>query len=485
MCSYLAETTVPTKFGVPFGKLYSFPLTRSNKAFHRKTLSRIAIESITSLAGGDVNSMLTFLFLHNAGFHECVSSLVLKEEENRKKEFSSLVCSITTALNFLTPFSSPLLLESSPPSPLSLSQSSPLPLSQSSAVSRSRSSPLSLSQSSAVSRSQSPAVSFDSNSGESEQKSNVLRGMPKIHIAQASLLRSILADSSLSYKFIVKMGGNLNQGNFSALRSKCEVNGLVAVLEARENKVGQKSAMESHPKIMKDFVEKMETSENSAPSNTRKLKKQKKSVRELVRPFSQAIAESGFQIAVQHGGRMSDPKGVSASTLYKYRPKYIVPPIANSMQCSDCAQRYRDIHFFNRVFDDVKTFIEENSIGQLEHCIGKRAEVLERAERIGLSQDEIAEVGRRYTSLQGTQIHYSMFRYQIALRRAMRSTLPFGQCLVAADFGQSFWSEKAKMRRRPLGEIYHKLLCLRLPLSTCHALALHKKFCIMLYCRMI
>jgi len=114
------------------------------------------------------------------------------------------------------------------------------------------------------------------------------------------------------------------------------------------------------------------------------------------------------------------------------------------MMCSDCAERNVDINYLNRTFEDKELFMDHSAVGSLESIIGSRQWVLEKARKQKLRQKDIEEISRRYSRLVGTQIHFTIFRYQISLRKSMRSLLPFGQCLVAADFGQSFLVGKSK-----------------------------------------
>jgi len=199
------------------------------------------------------------------------------------------------------------------------------------------------------------------------------------------------------------------------------------------------AALETHPALLESFSTFLEKEESSSLSNTRKLKRTSKPVRELNRPFYQSSSLSGLQLTPTRGGGKSNPDFLSFSTLNKYKPYHVRAAIRNSMTCEDCAQRNVDANFMNRIFSkDNVSFFDQTCVGPLENHVGSLDRLLEKCDDMKMSSVEKEEVKRRFFTLRGTQVHFTLKQFQIELRRAHRTSLPAGHCVIVVDYGQNF-----------------------------------------------
>jgi len=392
---YVKNFVIPATFGTKFSDLFPEGTNLSRKKFPC-SLGHLAIMCLRAISGGDVGQLLLFLCERESVFSDLRSTGTRSGDTQHKLD--NVTSSLTSAISFLS--------ESNTPSP-----------------------------------------SVDEEKEEKEwkkeeaQKSSVLKGISYVQLEKQQLLRVILANSGLSFKFLCEQGFTGHGSNFSRLKNSLKQKGFRALVLKNTQTRGRKPATQTHAHVLKKFEILMQEPQNSMASNTRKLKKQSLPVREFSRPFYQASASSGLQKSVTFGGGKSAQNMLSASTLYKYRPTYIVPAIANTMGCSDCAQRNVDINFLNRVFSaEIKEdkFFEHQSVGVLESLVCTRDALVVRCENYKFTKNEIAEIARRFLLLRGTQVHYSVFRFQTKLRQTQREQPMVGHCVIVGDFAQNF-----------------------------------------------
>ncbi len=90
---------------------------------------------------------------------------------------------------------------------------------------------------------------------------------------------------------------------------------------------GRRPATVKHPETIKKLRQYARDDDQSVDQNRRKCKRKGDNVREAYRPKSQILTDSKLQHATQTGGRKSVAGVLSASTLRKYFPADIVPPV--------------------------------------------------------------------------------------------------------------------------------------------------------------
>lgn len=401
---YLKEFSVPQQINTSFTDLYKFGPNFVTRGRNRAVVCNLAVASLVALGGGDLYTLIEYMSRNNSSFKKAFDQIVADRNNQVNNDLDSLTSSITSALDFL----------SDPPKKEEEEKDK---------------------ENSSTSVNCKDVFEIK----RKKRKLDGKKGISHIDQDKQKLLRSILANSHLTYQYLTKQGLVSDPGNFSNLRKKCAKISLRAVLEDNKSPRGRKKATDTHPEILAKYAQHLHAPENSTLSNTRHLKRTTEPVRELIRPHYHTGVSSGFQIPKVSGGRKSSSEGLSYATLRKYSPRNIVAPISNTMLCSDCIQRRQNINFFNRVFKTQShVFMEWHFVGHLEDIVGTVEAVVELALQNGFPKRLLPEFRKRFEQLIGTQIHYTIFRFQITLRRSTRLYLPLRHGVLVCDFAQSF-----------------------------------------------